>query len=77
VASTPSAYVEIASSIARRPDRLAQLRPQLRARLEASGAMDYPRFARDVEAALREMWRAYCAQPPAAPPPPLTSSRPA
>jgi len=61
VAPTTARYVELATAIARVPDPVARLRPQLRERLRASGAMDYARLARDVEAAFRGMWRAYCA----------------
>ena len=61
VASTPARYVELAAAIARDPAPLAPLRAQLRERLRTSGAMDYARLARDVEAAFRGMWRAWCA----------------
>lgn len=60
VASTPEQYVRIAVALAHDPAPVARLRPQLRERLRAAGAMDYERLARDVEAAFRGMWRAWC-----------------
>ena len=66
VATSMERYVEIAVAAARDPTTLASLRSQLRERLRASGAMDYGRLARDVEAAFRSMWRAWCAQADAA-----------
>ncbi len=61
VASTPAKYVELAAEIARDPAPLAPLRAQLRERLRSAGSEDYARLARDVEAAFRGMWRAWCA----------------
>ena len=63
IAGTPDQYVAIATSLARDLPRLAQLRRGLRARLEASPLCDRPRFARNIEAAYREMWRGWCALP--------------
>ena len=42
--------------------RLAQLRSTLRDRMKSSAFMDAPRFARNVEQAYRQMWRAWCAK---------------
>jgi protein O-GlcNAc transferase len=62
IAQTPQQYVEIAVGLARDLPRLADLRRNLRPRMQASRLMDAPRFARDVEAAYRQMWRTWCAQ---------------
>jgi predicted O-linked N-acetylglucosamine transferase (SPINDLY family) len=50
-------FVKIAVELAGDPPRLAELRRTLRQRLTDSPIMDGPRFARDVEAAYRELWR--------------------
>jgi predicted O-linked N-acetylglucosamine transferase (SPINDLY family) len=62
VAWTPDQYVKIASGLASDLPRLAQLRSTLRQRMESSPLMDAPRFARDIEAAYRGMWRKWCVQ---------------
>ena len=53
-------FVEIAVSLARDFPRLANLRSTLRERMRASPLTDAVRFARDIEAAYRQMWRARC-----------------
>lgn len=63
IAGSPDEYVAIATSLARDLPRLAQLRRGLRARLEASPLCDAVRFTRNLEAAYREMWRAWCESP--------------
>jgi predicted O-linked N-acetylglucosamine transferase (SPINDLY family) len=50
-------YVRIASELARDIPRLENLRSTLRQKMERSPLMDAPRFARNVEAAYRTMWR--------------------
>jgi predicted O-linked N-acetylglucosamine transferase (SPINDLY family) len=58
-ATSPEQYVEIASKLASDLPRLAELRATLRPRMQASPLMDGPQFARDVEAAYRQMWRTF------------------
>ena len=53
-------YVERAAELIRDQGRLAELRRQLRDRLESSPVMNAAQFARDFEAALRSAWRAWC-----------------
>ena len=60
IARTPDQYVQIATDLANDLPRLAELRRTLRARMEASPLMDAPRFARNIEAAYRQMWRNWC-----------------
>jgi protein O-GlcNAc transferase len=62
IARTPQEYVRIAAGLANDLPRLAELRRTLRPRMEASPLMDAPRFARNIEAAYRQMWRTWCAQ---------------
>jgi predicted O-linked N-acetylglucosamine transferase (SPINDLY family) len=63
VAQSPEEYASIAAGLARDPARLASIRSGLRARMLASPVCDGPGFARRMEAALRAMWRAWCASP--------------
>jgi protein O-GlcNAc transferase len=60
VAHTEEEYVETAADLASDLPRLAELRSTLRQRMLASPLMDAPAFARDMEAAYRQMWRAWC-----------------
>ncbi|MGD0390960.1 MAG: tetratricopeptide repeat protein, partial [Tepidisphaeraceae bacterium] len=60
IARTPDQYVQIATDLAGDLPRLGELRRTLRARMQASPLMDGPRFARNVEAAYRQMWRNWC-----------------
>jgi len=60
VAQKPEEYVEIAVELANDLPRLAKLRRTLRQRMESSPLMDAKRFARNVEAAYRDMWRKWC-----------------
>jgi predicted O-linked N-acetylglucosamine transferase (SPINDLY family) len=60
IAQTPEEYVRLAAALAGDLPRLAELRRTLRPRMQASALLDAPRFALDVEAAYRQMWRAWC-----------------
>jgi predicted O-linked N-acetylglucosamine transferase (SPINDLY family) len=62
VASNPEQYVHVAAELAQDLSRLSELRATLRDRMGASPLMNAPRFARNVEAAYREMWRRWCAK---------------
>jgi predicted O-linked N-acetylglucosamine transferase (SPINDLY family) len=58
-AHTPEQFVQIAAALAGDLPRLQALRASLRRRMENSPLMDAPRFARNIEAAYRGMWRSY------------------
>jgi len=60
IAAGPEQYVRIAAELARNLPRLSELRATLRGRMQASPLMDAPRFARNIEAAYRQMWRRWC-----------------
>jgi predicted O-linked N-acetylglucosamine transferase (SPINDLY family) len=60
VAQDSEQYVRIAVELAQDLPRLSQLRTSLRDRMQKSPLMDAPRFARNVEAAYREMWQRWC-----------------
>ncbi|MGC1521663.1 MAG: tetratricopeptide repeat protein [Steroidobacteraceae bacterium] len=59
-AESDSGVVAAAAMIAGDLPRLADLRRNLRARLERSPLMDAARFARAIETAYRDAWQAYC-----------------
>jgi protein O-GlcNAc transferase len=61
---TPDEFVRIAVELASDLPRLQQLRSTLRARMEQSPLMDAPKFARNIEAAYRQMWRTWCESVP-------------
>jgi predicted O-linked N-acetylglucosamine transferase (SPINDLY family) len=52
-------YIKIATALAGDRDRLQQLRYSLRNRMRASPLMDARSFAREIESAYRQMWRAH------------------
>jgi predicted O-linked N-acetylglucosamine transferase (SPINDLY family) len=60
IADSPEKYARLASELAHDPARLSSLRSTLRQRMAQSPLMDAPRFARNVEAAYRQMWRTWC-----------------
>jgi protein O-GlcNAc transferase len=60
-ADTQDAYVALAAAWAADPARLADVRAEQRRRLAGSALLDAPGRTRAVEAAYREMWRAWCA----------------
>lgn len=60
VADSPSAYVEIARGLATDLPRLSSIRSRLRPDLAASPICDAPTYARNVEAAYRDIWRRWC-----------------
>jgi predicted O-linked N-acetylglucosamine transferase (SPINDLY family) len=53
-------FVRLAASLATDLPRLAELRRTLRDRMVHSPMMDGPAFARNMEAAYRRMWSAWC-----------------
>ena len=53
-------YIQIAVNLAMNLPRLIELRKTLRSRIQESPLMDAPRFARQMEAAYRMMWRKWC-----------------
>ena len=57
-------YLDVAAGLATDPARLALLRSGLRPQMRSSPLMDGPRFARDVEAAFRQMWHNFVSSPP-------------
>jgi protein O-GlcNAc transferase len=59
-AETDAGVVEAARAFAGDLPRLAELRQQLRPRLERSPLMNAPRFARNIEAIYRRLWQDYC-----------------
>jgi predicted O-linked N-acetylglucosamine transferase (SPINDLY family) len=60
VADSQELYVRLASDLAHDSGRLGELRSTLRQRMAQSPLMDAPRFARNIEAAYRQMWRTWC-----------------
>jgi predicted O-linked N-acetylglucosamine transferase (SPINDLY family) len=57
IARTPDEYAEIAVGLCKDRDRLSNLRAGMRVRMERSPLMDAPRFAKNMEAAYRSIWR--------------------
>ena len=61
IAPNEAAYVDLGARLAGDVEGLAALRASLRNRMLASPLFDAPRFARNLEAAIRGMWRTWCA----------------
>lgn len=61
IAANEQDYVAIASRLAADVGALAELRRTLRSRMRESPLMDYPGFARELEAAYRDIWREFLA----------------
>jgi predicted O-linked N-acetylglucosamine transferase (SPINDLY family) len=59
VATSLPTYIEIAARLAAETDRLAALRRNLRARMQASTLCDRDGFAAQVERAYRQMWHCW------------------
>ena len=59
-AASEDDYVRIAADLAADPARRAELRRTLRPRMAASPLTDGARFTPGLEAAYRQMWRAWC-----------------
>jgi predicted O-linked N-acetylglucosamine transferase (SPINDLY family) len=62
VAQTAEDFVDIADRLARDVPRLAELRAEMRARLERSPLLDAKAYTAELEAAYRRMWRRHCAE---------------
>lgn len=62
IADEPEAYVAYAVALANDRARLSALRTSLRATVARSALCDAHRFTRTIEAAYRDLWRAWCGQ---------------
>jgi predicted O-linked N-acetylglucosamine transferase (SPINDLY family) len=60
IAYSADDYVAIAADWASRPDRLSQLRGELRGRMQASPLCDGKSFTRALEQTYRDLWRRWC-----------------
>jgi len=63
IAETPEDYVAAARDLAADIPRLIELRAGLRDKVASSPLCAAPAYARNVEAAFREMWRWWCGKP--------------
>ncbi len=75
VATSPEDYVARAVALAADEPRRAAWRQDMRERMTASPLCDGSTHAREVEDALRGMWRTWCDQRRASPPPPRPRMR--
>lgn len=60
IANSPEEFVRLAVGFAGNLERLSALRRCLRGRMQRSPLMDAPRFARNMEAAYRALWKRWC-----------------
>ncbi len=68
IAASESAYVDLAIRLATDIPKLRAVRHNLRHKMAGSRMMDFAGFARDIEAAYRGMWQAWCANQATSPP---------
>ena len=61
VAESEDEYVRIAVELAGNAERLSSYRANLRDQMRESRLLDGPSFAREIEAAFREMWISWLA----------------
>ena len=62
IATNPQEFVQKAARLASKPDLLLKFRNQVRDQFQKSPLGDHARFARNLEAAYRQMWKQYCAR---------------
>ncbi len=63
IAPDIESYIKIAASLASDAPRIAEYRQTLRGRMAGSPLCDGPAYARRMQSALRDMWRAWCSVP--------------
>jgi predicted O-linked N-acetylglucosamine transferase (SPINDLY family) len=62
IAADGDDYVRVAASLASDPAELESLRRSLRQKVERSAMRDFRGFTRELEAAYRTLWKAWCAR---------------
>ncbi len=62
IAQTPEQYVEISKTVAADKKELGRQRKELRAHIKSSPLYDARGFAMQLEAAYRQVWRAWCSR---------------
>ena len=67
VADSAEIYVTNAIALANELERLAEIRADLRNRVEASSLLDHAAYARSLERGIRQAWHRHCAGEPPAP----------
>ena len=63
IATSSDEYIETAVQLAGDLEGLQTLREELRGRMLASPLLDAAGFARNLQAAYRQMWTRWCSQP--------------